>query len=147
LLQVRDVCGLPAHKVAALHAIARAALDGQLDPDVLRARPVDETMAVLRKIPGVGPYTAEGIIVRALGVADELPVCEPRVYRGVALAYGLTHTPDLEELTRIAEGWRPFRTWVSVLVCVLLRRSGKWAGAPGERTKFFQEVRPWQSRS
>jgi hypothetical protein len=33
-----------------------------------------------------------------------------------ALAYGLGHVPDDREVCAIAEGWRPFRTWVSVLL-------------------------------
>ena len=37
---------------------------------------------------------------------------------------------SLEEYRRIAEGWRPFRMWVCVLLMRHLGRSGAW-NAPG----------------
>jgi 3-methyladenine DNA glycosylase/8-oxoguanine DNA glycosylase len=40
----------------------------------------------------------------------------------VQKAYSLAQPPGREELQRIAESWRPFRTWTTVLLHVWLRR-------------------------
>jgi hypothetical protein len=64
----------------------------------------------------VGPWTAEGILVRGCGPADVLPLGEPTLHAAVAVAYGLPRAPDDAEVSALAERWRPFRTWVSILI-------------------------------
>ncbi len=43
-----------------------------------------------------------------------MPANEPRLGRVVAMAYGLDRPPTEQELGRISERWRPYRTWVSL---------------------------------
>ena len=57
------------------------------------------------------------MVLRASGFADAmLPMAEPKVLRHAARFYGLTKEPDLEWFTALAERWRPFRTWATVLI-------------------------------
>jgi len=126
LLDLQSFPGLPADKLARLHGVALAALEGKLDAGHLRAMPSQEAMDELRSIRGVGPWTAEHILMRGCGVVDELPSAEPRVLRGIAEAYGLDTTPSAEEARTIANGWRPFRMWVAVLMVMNLRGTGQW---------------------
>ncbi|MHB2019584.1 MAG: hypothetical protein ACYCW6_21790 [Candidatus Xenobia bacterium] len=44
------------------------------------------------------------------------PVLFYSPYEAVAAAYGLPQPPSEAQLTTIAEAWRPFRTWVLVLL-------------------------------
>jgi hypothetical protein len=53
--------------------------------------------------------------MRGSGVPDELTQTEPRVFEAVGRAYGLGRAATPDELLSFAEGWRPFRTWMSVL--------------------------------
>jgi len=138
VLAIETFAGLPDEKLARLHGVARAALDGKLDADRLRALPRDRALDELTSLRGVGAWTAAHILIRGAGTADELPLQEPRLHRAVAFAYDLPAAPDDAELERIAEKWRPFRTWVSVLLVAYLGRSGKWespddAGKRGKR--------------
>jgi DNA-3-methyladenine glycosylase II len=103
-------------KVARLRALAEAATDGRLDAARLRALPVDRALDELKALPGVGDFSAQLILIRGLGLTDALPTAEPRLLRAVALLYDLAGPPDGETLTAIAEPWRPFRTWASVLL-------------------------------
>jgi DNA-3-methyladenine glycosylase II len=114
LLGVRDVPGLPGEQLVRIHAVAAAALDGQLDVDRLAAMDPDEAMRDLQRIRGIGPFSSALVVVRACGLADVLPLQEPRSRAAVARLYGL---PDLDDAAylRLAEAWRPFRTWVAVL--------------------------------
>jgi DNA-3-methyladenine glycosylase II len=116
LLGVERFPGLPEVKLQRLQGIAAAALAGQLDPVALRALPPDEAAAGLRRLAGIGPFYAALVLVRATGLADLLPTEEPQLRALVADLYGLPAPPGPEELRRIAEPWRPFRTWVAVLV-------------------------------
>lgn len=126
LLALESFPGIAAEKMTRLHAVALAALEGKLGAEHLRALSVSRAVEELRAIRGVGPWTAEHILMRGCGVVDEMPSSEPRVLRGLAEAYGLESTPTAEEAQRIAEGWRPYRMWVAVLVVMSLRRSTAW---------------------
>ncbi|MDY7101288.1 MAG: DNA-3-methyladenine glycosylase 2 family protein [Actinomycetota bacterium] len=97
-----------------LREVANAALDGALDPAALRAMDPDEGLAQLMSIPGIGPFSAELILVRGAGHPDVFPAHEPRLRRAMVAAYGIDAT-DAAGLARIAERWRPFRSWISFL--------------------------------
>jgi DNA-3-methyladenine glycosylase II len=122
LLATREVQGLGATKVDRLHALARAALDGVLDTTRLRALPQEEALAELAALPGVGPWTAQGVLFRGCGVADALPIADDVSRTAVQWAYGLGSAPDAATWTRIADAWRPYRMWASVLLHMALRR-------------------------
>ena len=47
---------------------------------------------------------------------DSVPLHEPRLARAVALAYDLPQPPASEQLQQISQAWRPYRTWVTVLL-------------------------------
>ncbi|MDB5215802.1 MAG: HhH-GPD family protein [Myxococcaceae bacterium] len=123
LLTLESFPGVAAEKMTRLHGVALAALEGKLDADRLRALPMADAVEELRAIRGVGPWTAEHILLRGCGVVDEVPTSEPRFLRGLAEAYGLDATPTADEARVIAERWRPYRMWVAVLVVMSLRRS------------------------
>jgi DNA-3-methyladenine glycosylase II len=108
-----------------LHAVARAALDGALDPARLAA--MDPVAAITRlcQLPGIGPAYATLILVRATGGTDILTLTEPRLPEYVSHFYGLGPEPaTIEQLAEVAQGWQPFRTWAAVLVRVAGDRQG-----------------------
>ncbi len=76
----------------------------------IRERLANEYGATL---PGIGPFYSALIVVRACGLADVLPD-EPHVREAAERLYERSLTDA--EFTELAEGWRPFRTWVSVLL-------------------------------
>lgn len=117
LLEVEPGPGLPEEKVARLHGVARAALDGALEPERLRAMEPDAALAELLTLRGIGPFYAALILVRSSGVAD-VATAEPRVMQSAARAYGLDEQPDGDAFLALAERWRPFRTWAMVLLRV-----------------------------
>ena len=115
LRSVRELTSLPERKLANLRSLADAALAGALDADHLRAIPSEQAIGELEALPGIGPFSAEGILLRGAGAPDVLSLREPRLRRAVGQAYGFSTDPSDAELTAIADGWRPFRTWVGVL--------------------------------
>jgi DNA-3-methyladenine glycosylase II len=129
LLAITSFAGISAEKLARLHAVARAALDGKLNAGRLRAMERERALSDLCTIRGVGAWTAQHILLRGAGEVDVLAVHEPRVLEGARRAYGRELTPDA--LAAIAVGWRPYRTWVSVLLVMSLRGSR----VPAERRR------------
>jgi DNA-3-methyladenine glycosylase II len=130
LLKVDSLPSMAANRVAWLRDISRAALDGQLDAARLAAMEPGAALRDLQRLPGIGPLYATLILLRATGVTDVLTSTEPRLPGYVAHFYGTgAETVSREEIERIAEGWRPFRTWASVLLRAAGDRRGLAAAA------------------
>ena len=124
--------GLAGRKPEWLRSVAQAALDGQLDAARLRAMPHEEAMADLKKLPGIGDFSAGLILLRGAGDPDAVPGQEPRLARAVALAYGLPGPATPEQLREISENWKPYRTWVTLLMRTQLEyETGEITGRPG----------------
>ncbi|HVW41339.1 MAG TPA: DNA-3-methyladenine glycosylase 2 family protein [Amycolatopsis sp.] len=107
--------GLSDLKADRLRAIAHAAQEGQLDARMLRSLEPDEAMAHLRRLPGIGPFSAELILVRGAGHPDVFPRNEQRLHEEMRHAYARP-TADAAELADLATRWRPFRSWVALLM-------------------------------
>jgi DNA-3-methyladenine glycosylase II len=114
LRAVESVPGLPADRIPRLRAIAEAAQQGRLSTDRLRAMLPADAAAELQQLPGIGPFYSSLVVLRALGHADVLPAEEAHARSAVAELYGFDHELSKAELEELAEGWRPFRTWVMV---------------------------------
>ena len=120
LRQLETFPGVFGHKVEYLHQLARATLEGKLEATFLRALPPEQALEHLKTLPGIGDFSAQLILLRGAGEPDALPTHEPRLGRAMALAYGLDHLPTTQEARQIAEAWRPYRTWGSLLLRVML---------------------------
>jgi DNA-3-methyladenine glycosylase II len=119
LLEIESVPGLPADRIPRLHAVAQAAQRGVLDADRLRAMAPEDAKAELQQLPGIGPFYSSLIVIRACGHADAPTLGEPRSRATIEQAYGIDHELGDEELLALAERWRPFRTWISVMMRAL----------------------------
>ncbi len=128
--------GLADEKVARLRGVAQAALEGRLDADVLRGMSEEVALRELQKLRGVGPWAASHIYYRGAAPVDALPTAEPRVLHGLAHALGVAAVTP-EDFVREAEGWRPYRMWVAVLLSRHLARTDGWRspGLAEERTR------------
>lgn len=116
LLAVEAFPGIDAGRMARMHGVALAAHAGQLDVGRLQALGPQEAMADVQQIRGIGPFYAELIVIRASGFADVLPSKEPMVLELVRELYHLPALPGQVQFESIAEAWRPWRTWVTVLL-------------------------------
>jgi DNA-3-methyladenine glycosylase II len=90
--------GVPERKLADLRALAQAALEGRFDGERLREIAPEDAVADLQELPGVGPFTAQGIVLRCAGAPDRLAPDERRLPQAVALAYGMDAPHARDEL-------------------------------------------------
>ncbi len=112
-----DTPGLNTEKVARLHGVAEAAAAGELGVEHLHELGPERAFTALQRLNGIGPFYAGLVVLRASGFADAmLESAEPRVLTRAAQLYGLDEPPSLERFAEMAEAWRPFRTWTTVLI-------------------------------
>jgi DNA-3-methyladenine glycosylase II len=129
LLRLDSFPSIEPQRMDRLHGVARAALNGDLSASRLLGMTTEEVLADLQRLPGIGPMYAGLILLRSTGATDVMTLNEPHLPAYVAHFYGLPAPASRDELERIAEAWRPFRTWTSVLI----RVAGDLAGIPGDR--------------
>jgi AraC family transcriptional regulator, regulatory protein of adaptative response / DNA-3-methyladenine glycosylase II len=97
---------MPRVRASALRALARAVLGGALD---LRPGADPEAAAgVLVELPGIGPWTASYVCMRALGDSDAFPPGDAAVRRALE-RLGEDGRPAAAQ--RLAERWRPWRSY------------------------------------
>jgi AraC family transcriptional regulator of adaptative response / DNA-3-methyladenine glycosylase II len=99
--------GLPKARAATIRAIAIAVTDGTLRLDA-GADP-DEAEATLLALPGVGPWTAQYVMMRALGVPDAFPDGDLALLRALPAV-------SRKALVARAEAWRPWRAYAAILL-------------------------------
>jgi DNA-3-methyladenine glycosylase II len=113
LLAVDEFPGLPGDKLGRMHGVARAALDGVLDVGRLQRYGPEVAAAELQKLKGIGPFYASLITIRATGFTDVLPADEPLARDLITKLYHLDKPCEAADFERIAEPWRPYRTWAT----------------------------------
>ncbi len=106
-----DGLGITTRRIAAIHALAKSVLDGELAFDGSMTAETFVARAVT--IPGIGPWTAQYIALRALNDPDAFPHADLILLRAAATE-GETLTP--KQLLEKAEHWRPWRAYTVMLL-------------------------------
>ena len=105
--------GLTDRKIGQLRALGTAAQDGALTRERLRAMTHEDALEHLQQLPGIGPFSAELILIRGAGNPDALPDHDTRLDDAIRSAY---NTSDDSVIDQITESWRPYRAWVALLL-------------------------------
>ena len=98
--------GLPRARAATIRGLAAAVVHGDLVLDASRG--LEDAVARLVAIPGIGTWTAQYVALRALGEPDAFPAGDLGVRRALARGGRL---PSLREARARAERWRPWRAY------------------------------------
>ncbi len=87
------------------HTIRTVAKMLRADPALLSPRrPTEEVVERLLEVRGIGPWTAQYIALRGLQDPDAFPAGD----------LGLRRALDVDDLTAVAERWRPWRGYAAV---------------------------------
>lgn len=101
--------GMPRARGAALSAIAAASA---ADPDLFApAHGIDDAVARLTALRGIGSWTAHYIAMRALREPDAFPSADIGLLRAMATPAG---RPSAAEVSARAEAWRPWRAYAAL---------------------------------
>ena len=70
-------------------------------------------IALLTRVRGIGPWTAQMFLLGTLGRQDVWPTGDFGVRAGFARAWGLPDIPTAKELVPLGEPFRPYRSAVA----------------------------------
>jgi DNA-3-methyladenine glycosylase II len=102
--------GLSRRKVETVRTLAECFAVGELCDETFSGLSDEEIEAALTAIPGIGPWTVHGFLIIALDRPDVLLPGDLALRRAVRHAYGLDQMPTEQEMLRLAEHWRPYRS-------------------------------------
>jgi AraC family transcriptional regulator of adaptative response / DNA-3-methyladenine glycosylase II len=101
--------GMPAARRSALKELASTTV---ADPNLFRSfGTIEEAIARLRKIRGVGEWTAQYIALRALRETDAFPAADLGLLRGAEAVDGTK--PTVQNLLLRSQSWRPWRAYAA----------------------------------
>jgi len=102
--------GLSAGKVRAIRDLTAKVLQRQVQLEDLHEWDDEAVIEHLLPVHGIGRWTAEMFLIFALGRLDVLPLADLGLRVGVQRQHGLAEVPPRDQLTALAEAWRPYRT-------------------------------------
>jgi AraC family transcriptional regulator, regulatory protein of adaptative response / DNA-3-methyladenine glycosylase II len=104
-----EITGMPGARARALTSLAASVA---ADPQIFGPRrSLDEAIAQLCKLSGIGEWTAQYIAMRELREPDAFPAADIGLMR--AMANGSGERPTPAELLKRAERWRPWRAYAA----------------------------------
>lgn len=108
--------GLSRPKARYARAAAEAVLAGDLCFSRQRSAPLEEAVAELTAIKGVGLWTASIYQMFCVGRADLFPVADVALQEAARRLYGLEERPAPAALAVMAEPWAPWRSAAALLL-------------------------------
>lgn len=127
------LCGVTQKRADGIINIARLEAAGcLLSEDDLLADP-EQGMIELIKLPMIGRWTAESVLLWGYGVDDAYPIGDVALLRAARLAYQrpeMTH----KEMDQLSDGWRPGRSWAARWLWLNLFGPATQAGSVAERS-------------
>ena len=122
-LRVEDLRGmkLSQRKAEYVHGIACTALD---DPEFIEGLHHLDDDAVVRQITslrGVGNWTAQWLLIRALGRSDALPLGDLALRRVVSRLYFHDEPLNDTQVEEFCRRWSPYRTYATTYMFTAMR--------------------------
>jgi DNA-3-methyladenine glycosylase II len=117
--ELKEAAGLSRAKVSYLRSLAEHVLDGELELEKLNELPDEVVIEELTAVKGIGLWTAQMFLMFHLGREDVLPTGDLGIRNAMKLVYDLDELPTPDEMEKLSEPWRPYRT----LACRYLWRS------------------------
>ncbi|MHB8733112.1 MAG: DNA-3-methyladenine glycosylase family protein [bacterium] len=115
--------GLSTAKAVAVRAVARAFDRGTVSDAALEALPPDAAIATLTALPGIGRWTAEWVLLRALRRFDVVPAGDLAVRKAVSWLAGREELLSEPEVRELAAPWTPYAGLVAFRLLLAHRQT------------------------
>jgi AraC family transcriptional regulator of adaptative response / DNA-3-methyladenine glycosylase II len=114
-LEVEDLLGdqFSRRKAEYLIGAARRIAAGELALDRLGAGSAVRMEAELLAVRGLGPWSANYLMMRCFGFEDCLPVGDAGLVRGLEKFFGLPARPDANSTRELMLPFAPYRSWAT----------------------------------
>ena len=103
------LCYFSRQKTVYARELAKAVLDENLDLESLKSLPNADVKIELKKIKGIGDWTADIYLLMALLRVDVMPKGDLALHVAYRNLKKLERAPTSDEFQIIAEKWKPFR--------------------------------------
>ncbi|MDQ3800142.1 MAG: DNA-3-methyladenine glycosylase 2 family protein [Acidobacteriota bacterium] len=127
-------------KIVYARELAKALLAGNLDLEALENLPDDEARHELKKIKGIGDWTADIYLLMAGLRADVMPKGDLALHVAWKNLKNLERAPGSDEFQRIAEKWKPLRAVAARLLWHFYLSERKVLGAKRHK-KNLKEIK------
>jgi len=105
--------GISERKASYLMDLALKFKNGQIDFSRVEELSDEEIIEKLISVKGIGVWSAQMLLIFSMNRPDILPLGDAGFRRAVKISYGFEQNPSDEEVIRIAEAWRPYRSIAS----------------------------------
>ena len=102
--------GLSRMKIMYIKELSKKIESKELNMRTISRLNDEQIIAKLTEIKGIGRWTAEMFLIFSLGRLDVLPVGDLGLRKGVQLMFSLKELPDAQQIEKLAQRWRPYRT-------------------------------------
>jgi DNA-3-methyladenine glycosylase II len=105
--------GLSGAKARAIRDFSEKVLSGELRLEDLKKIDEVSVVAELTRVKGIGPWTAEMILMFSLGRTDVFSAGDLGLMKGMKELYGLRALPDAKKVEKLSRAWSPYRTYAA----------------------------------
>ncbi len=106
-------CGLSGAKTRALRSLSEHIVSGKLKINKLSEISDEKVMEELTQVKGVGPWTAQMLLMFSLARADIFSKGDLGLRKGIMFLYGLKKMPSDRKMDSLTAPWSPYRTYAA----------------------------------
>lgn len=105
--------GMSWSKARFIRDLAQKVLAKLVKLDQLAQLPDADVIGELTKVKGIGPWTAEMFLMFTLGREDVFSYGDLGLRNAIKKHYGFKKDPTVKQMEKIANKWKPYRTWAA----------------------------------
>jgi DNA-3-methyladenine glycosylase II len=109
-------CYFSRQKVIYARGLATALIDEEISLQQFEFESDDTVRTKLKKLKGIGDWTTDIYLIHALRRMDIFPIGDLALVNALKQIKSLPSTTPKEELIKIAEPWRPYRSIASMIL-------------------------------
>ena len=112
-------------KAEYIHSISEKEASGKIDLETTREMTIEEATETFISFRGVGPWTTQWLLIRALGFSDGFPSGDLALQKILSEHLITSKKMTSEEVLDFSERWTPHRSWATTYIFAALRNGIK----------------------
>lgn len=106
-------CGFSNTKIKAIKNLAATVTAAHIDLDNIHTLEDIKVIETLTQVKGIGPWTAEMILMFSLGREDIFSAGDLGLKKGIMYTYNLRTLPSEKKILQLSKKWQPYRTYAA----------------------------------